>query len=76
MALGGVIVVLMGVLAGLGRWGRQRRGWLAVCAAALLLCVAAQVWVGVLLMFDGSDRAAPVWRLREPTVQKVEGAGR
>ena len=68
LILGGVIVMLMGVLACLGRWGRRRVGWLTVCAGLVLLCVAAQIWVGVLLLYDGSGGAG-VTGFQAPIVQ-------
>jgi hypothetical protein len=40
--------------------------------AALALALAAQAWVGALMIFDGSDGAAPLWRLRSPTVQRPD----
>jgi hypothetical protein len=69
MVLGSAIVVLMIVLAGLGRWGRGRRGWLATCAAALLLCIAAQVWVGILLLYAGWGGGASLVEFQRPIVQ-------
>jgi hypothetical protein len=40
-----------------------------MCAAALLLCVAGQVWVGVLLLYDGSSGGASVMEFQRPIVQ-------
>jgi hypothetical protein len=57
LVLGGAILVMIGALAGLGRWGRRRAGWIVVCATLLFLCLAGEVWVGVLLLYDGSGGA-------------------
>jgi len=48
---------------------RRRR---TMIAAVVLLVLAAQAWVGALMMFDGSDGAAPLWRFRPPTIQQAD----
>jgi uncharacterized membrane protein len=66
----GVSIVLLALILGaLTRWGERRR-WLIGAAGVLMIgLVAAQVWVGVLLMYDGSDKGSSVVRFRAPTVQ-------
>jgi len=48
---------------------RRRR---TMIAAVVLLVLAAQAWVGALMLFDGSDGAAPLWRFRPPTIQRPD----
>ena len=70
MSLGAAIVVLGLMLLALARWGRGRRWWLALVASLLLAVVAAQVWMGILLMYDGSDGGSSLYRFRTPAVQE------
>jgi len=72
----GVSIVLLALILGaLTRWGERRR-WLIGAAGVLMIgLVAAQVWVGVLLMYDGSDKGSSVVRFRAPTVQVKQEQG-
>jgi hypothetical protein len=70
VSLGAAIVVLGLMLAALARWGRGRRWWLALVASLLVAVVAGQVWMGILLMYDGSDGGASLYRFRKPAVQE------
>jgi uncharacterized membrane protein len=63
------IVLLALVLGALTRWGAGRRWLIAAVGVLLMAMVAAQVWVGILLMYDGSDKGSSVVRFRTPTVQ-------
>jgi heme A synthase len=76
MMLGMSIVLLTLILAGLTWGGRGRRWTIGVAATLLLLVVGAQVWMGILLMYDGSDRASSLYRFRQPTVQDAGEQGR
>jgi uncharacterized membrane protein len=49
---GGSIAVLTLVLAMLGRWAPRARVFLALFAVLLLAVIAAQVWLGVLMLYD------------------------
>jgi len=53
VALGVSIVVLTLLLAGVGRWTARRRGIVSILALLLVLVVAAQIWMGILLLYDG-----------------------
>ena len=55
LATGGVIILVPLVLAALARWAPRQRAVLATLTLVLTLAIAAQVWFGVLLMYDGSD---------------------
>jgi uncharacterized membrane protein len=50
--VGASIVVLSLILAMITRWGPRRKVMLSIFAALLVLCLAAQVWLGVLMLFD------------------------
>ena len=52
MVAAGTIVVLVLLLAALARWARRRRLLLATVGLLLLAALAAQLWLGVLLMYD------------------------
>jgi hypothetical protein len=67
ICLGVAIVLLALVLGALTRWGNGRR-W-SIAAVLLMVVVAAQVWMGILLMYDGSDKGSSLFRFRTPTVQ-------
>jgi uncharacterized membrane protein len=68
--LGVTIVALAVVLAMLTR-RPQRRRWMTRATGALLLAaLVLQIAMGTLLLYDGSDRGASVWRFRSPTVQR------
>lgn len=69
ICLGVSIVLLALVLGALTRWGDGRRWLIATVATLLLVAVAAQAWVGILLMYDGSDKGSSLVRFRTPTVQ-------
>src|SRR4029079_6182021 len=51
---GGSIFLLMFLLAILGRWAPRQRVLLTLLALVLVAIVAAQVWLGILLMYDTS----------------------
>ena len=84
---GGTIIGLPLVLAGLSRWAPHRRLLLAAVTLLLVGAVAAQVWFGILLLYDKPDgplqrfnaaedtRAAapPVWPA--PSVNPLPAAG-
>jgi len=36
----------------MARWAPRRCGWLTVVATLLILVVAAQIWMGALLLYD------------------------
>jgi uncharacterized membrane protein len=68
--LGVTIVALAVVLAMLTR-RPQRRRWMTRATGALLLAaLVLQIAMGTLLLYDGSNRGASVWRFRSPTVQR------
>ncbi len=52
---GGAIAVLSLILAAFARWAPRQRWLLVIFALLLLLAVALQVWLGVLLMYDGME---------------------
>jgi uncharacterized membrane protein len=58
--VGVTLLVLTLLLAALSRWAPQQRTVLAIFASLLVLAIAAQVWLGVLLQFDGGD--GPLYR--------------
>jgi len=53
--LGSSIVVLSLLLAAITRWTPRSRGAVFIFALLILLVLAAQVWVGILMLFDGND---------------------
>lgn len=66
---GSAIVALPVVLALLARFAPRQRVLLGLCGLVLVAAVAAQVWVGVLLLYDGSD--GPVTRFKPATAAAV-----
>ena len=46
------IIVIPFILAALSRWGPRKKVWLSVFAFLLLSAIAAQVWLGLLLLYD------------------------
>jgi hypothetical protein len=51
-ALGASTLVLTLVLATMTRWAPRRCGWLTAVTFLLILVVAAQIWMGALLLYD------------------------
>lgn len=75
ICLGVSIVLLALALGAMTRWSGGRR-WSIVAGAGLVaVVVAAQVWVGMLLMYDGSDKGSSLARFRTPTVQVKQETG-
>ena len=64
---GSTTVVLTLVLAALARWGRERRVLIALCGLLLVAAVAAQLWLGILLMYD--TPAGPIHRFQQPEAE-------
>jgi uncharacterized membrane protein len=61
------IVVLPLLMALLARVARRRRGTTALFSLLLVLALAAQVWLGALLMFDQHDaKSSPWYRFQQP----------
>lgn len=58
------LIVLPLVLAALARWAPRQRSVLAIFAGLLVLAIAAQVFLGVLLQFDGGS--GPLYRFSRP----------
>ena len=58
------LLTLTLLLAALSRWAPQQKTVLAIFASLLVLAIAAQVWLGVLLQFDGGD--GPLYRFSPP----------
>jgi uncharacterized membrane protein len=75
LGLGAAIILLALMLGALMRWSDRRRGFIVVSGTLLLAAVAAQVWVGILLMYDGSDKGSSVLRFRSPVVQVKQEQG-
>lgn len=59
--LGTSIIVLSLILAGIARWSRRSSAVLSVFTMLLILAVAAQIWMGVLLTFDGMANRSKTW---------------
>ncbi|HEY8667874.1 MAG TPA: DUF2231 domain-containing protein [Tepidisphaeraceae bacterium] len=59
------IVVLTLVLAAVTRWYRRSKAALGIFSFLLLLAVAGQIWMGILLLFDGTRGS--ITRFRENT---------
>jgi uncharacterized membrane protein len=55
--LGGSIVVLTIILAIISRWAGRNKAAVLLFALLLLCVLAAQVWVGILLLYDGNQGA-------------------
>jgi uncharacterized membrane protein len=58
--VGTLLVILTLLLAALARWASQQKTVLTIFAALLVLAIALQVWLGILLQFDGGD--GPLYR--------------
>ena len=58
---GSMLVIIPLILAALTRWQPRRRMIRGALVALLVLAIASQVWLGVLLMYDGNS--GPVTRL-------------
>jgi hypothetical protein len=69
--LGGSIVLLTLILAIITRWAGGRKWLMGALAALLVLVVAGQIWMGILLMYDGSDKASSLYQFRKPPVQSA-----
>jgi len=73
IVIGSSILVLCLILGGLGKWAPRHREFLGLTALLLILAVAAQVWVGTLLLFDGDtgpiDHFRPAPAAEEPATQ-------
>lgn len=52
VVVGVTIVVLTLILAILARWGKRNKVMLTIFALLMVVAIAAQVWLGVLMMFD------------------------
>jgi hypothetical protein len=65
VSAGVIIFVTPLVLAGLARFAPRRRLVLSFFTAILLVAVAAQIWFGVLLMYDTSDGTITRWNASE-----------
>jgi uncharacterized membrane protein len=61
---GASILVLTLILAILARWAPHARVFLGACAALLVLVMAAQVWMGILLLYDGN--IGPLSKFKPP----------
>jgi uncharacterized membrane protein len=72
LSFGAAIILLTLVLAGVTRWAGRRKWMLGALAAILVLIIAAQVWIGILLMYDGSDGGASLYHFRKPVVQHAD----
>jgi uncharacterized membrane protein len=55
IVFGASILVLVLVLAAVGRWAPRSRGFFSLLSLVLILLMAAQTWVGILMLFDGGD---------------------
>ncbi len=69
MILGVMLVLVTIMLAIVTRWAARRKWLLATLASLLLLVIIGQIWMGILLMYDGSDGASPLYQFRKPIVQ-------
>jgi uncharacterized membrane protein len=71
------IVAALFALAAISRWRGQRKAPLAAISLVLLLLLAAQMWLGILLLFDGKGvkSGQPFYRFRprsEPPTMRQE----
>jgi uncharacterized membrane protein len=64
---GASILLLTVILAILARWAPHARVFLGACAALLIVVMAAQVWVGILLLYDGNIGPISKFKLPQPT---------
>jgi hypothetical protein len=69
--LGLSILVLTLILTAVTRWGPGRKWTMTFVATLLFAAVAGQVWMGIVLMYDGSDKQAPLFKFREPTAARA-----
>ena len=69
---GGAIVVVPLVLAGLARFAPRQRVALSVFTVLLVGAVAAQVWIGVLLLYDTPD--GPINHFKQPAAEASPAA--
>lgn len=60
--VGGSIILLPLILAAAARWLPRQKWVLIVLAALLLIAVAAQIWLGILLLFDSPEGS--LWKLK------------
>lgn len=67
--LGVMLVSLTVILAIVTRWAARRRWLLATLASLLLLVIIGQLWMGILLMYDGSDGGSSLYQFQRPIVQ-------
>jgi uncharacterized membrane protein len=65
---GAVIVIMPLVLAALARFAPRRRFWLALCSFILITAVAAQIWLGTLLLYDTPDGPIAHFRASENVI--------
>lgn len=68
--IGGGIIVLPLLMSALALWAPRQKALLALGSLLLVLLVAAQIWFGILLMYDqpehDHDDASPFYRFRQP----------
>ncbi len=68
------IIVLTLMLALVTRWSRNRRWPFSILAFLLILAIAAQVWTGVLMLYDGNSGSVRGWTLPKTTAVLPENA--
>jgi uncharacterized membrane protein len=71
LAVGGTIIVVPLLLAALARWAPRQRVLLAALTLVLVVAVAAQVWFGVLLLYDTPD--GPLHHFNPPSGEGAAG---
>ncbi len=54
VSFAGALVLLPLIMAGLAKWAPRRKLVLSIFTALLIVVIAAQLWMGVLLLYDGS----------------------
>lgn len=64
VVIGAAIIVLPLILALAVRFGPRRRAIVGVLCLVMLLLVAAEIWLGILLLHDSSE--GPLWRFTPP----------
>jgi uncharacterized membrane protein len=67
IVFGSSILALTVILAILARWGPRARFMLGVCAMVLIAVMAAQVWMGILLLYDGDTGPLSRFKTAQPT---------
>lgn len=72
LILGAALLLLLVVLAAITRWAARRKWMLGALSLLLVLIIAAQIWMGILLMYDGSNGGASLYQFRKPVVQHAE----